>query len=394
MDSIEKVHSNIKSYIQEKFNFPSQDNISLQLTKMNSLSNDIYHTVVIDSTTNEVIDEIVYRNFGEIGDIVNRDLEESVINSLGSRGIGPKIFTTDHKTYRIDEYVANSSPISRDALKTENILSQMIPVLVSYTEIAPIYRYNLLTSEDGKTKINVEEFIESVDAPVKTSQNFYDMLMKEMMNKGMKKLDKFIKHARSDTEVDKEIITKMNEISSLASEINDIFFKCFPQSGFFCLNHNDTLRLNLLLKDDKILIIDHEYGGLNLIGFDIVNYVIESTFEYSPGYEFFPNEIDLKLFYEIYLRFISSFEKSEKHSYFIESEEGKNELKRHKSFKYFLDLVILDNILWFVFALIYVDYEKYIGKKGFDYFRQAHDRVLYLEQIKNSLKNSDIEISL
>ena len=128
--------------------------------------------------------------------------------------------------------------------------------------------------------------------------------------------------------------------------------------------------------------------------FDIINYVIESTFEYSPGYEFFPNEIDLKLFYDIYLRFISSFEKSEKHSYFLESEEGKNELKRLKSFKYFLDLVILDNILWFVFALIYVDYEKYIGKTGFDYFRHAHDRVLYLEQIKNSVKNSDIEISL
>ena len=72
MDTIEKVESNIKQYIQEKFNFSSQDNISLKLIRMNSLSNDIYHSIVTDTTTNEIIDEICYRNFGEIGDIVNR----------------------------------------------------------------------------------------------------------------------------------------------------------------------------------------------------------------------------------------------------------------------------------------------------------------------------------
>ena len=174
MDTIEKVESNIKQYIQEKINFSSQDNISLKLIRMNSLSNDIYHSIVTDTTTNEIIDEICYRNFGEIGDIVNRPLEESVINSLGNQGIGPKIFSTDHKTYRIDEFIQNSSPIPHDALKTEAILSQMIPVLVSYSEIAPIYRYSF--SEDpNEKKINVEEFKENIDAPVKTTQNIYDM---------------------------------------------------------------------------------------------------------------------------------------------------------------------------------------------------------------------------
>ena len=55
MDTIEKVESNIKQYIQEKFNFSSQDNISLKLIRMNSLSNDIYHSIVTDKTTNEII---------------------------------------------------------------------------------------------------------------------------------------------------------------------------------------------------------------------------------------------------------------------------------------------------------------------------------------------------
>lgn len=381
MDTIEKVESNIKQYIQEKFNFSSQDNISLKLIRMNSLSNDIYHSIVTDTTTNEIIDEICYRNFGEIGDIVNRPLEESVINSLGNQGIGPKIFSTDHKTYRIDEFIQNSSPIPHDALKTEAILSQMIPVLVSYSEIAPIYRYSF--SEDpNEKKINVEEFKENIDAPVKTTQNIYDMCMKDMCKKGLSKLDKFIKDARMNNNTDKEFLMKLDSISTFASHLTEIFDKAFPQSGFFSLNHNDTLRLNLLLKDEKILIIDHEYGGLNLPGFDIVNYVVETNFDYSPSYEFYPNEIDLKAYYEIFVKFLNAFEKSEKHSYFVNSEEGKNEIKKYKSFEYFTNLVILDNILWFVFALIYFDYEKIMNGKSFNYFQHAFDRVTYYNAVK------------
>ena len=162
----------------------------------------------------------------------------------------------------------------------------------------------------------------------------------------------------------------------------EIFDKAFPQSGFFSLNHNDTLRLNLLLKDEKILIIDHEYGGLTLRGFDIVNYVVETNFDGSPSYEFYPNEIDLKAYYEIFVKFLNAFEKSEKHSYFVNSEEGKNEIKKYKSFEYFTNLVILDNILWFVFAMIYFDYEKIVNGKSFNYFQHAFDRVTYYNAVK------------
>ena len=79
---------------------------------------------------------------------------------------------------------------------------------------------------------------------------------------------------------------------------------------------------------------------------------------------------------------MDAFEKSEKHSYFVNSEEGKNEMKKYKSFEYFTNLVILDNILWFVFALIYFDYEKIVNGKGFNYFQHAFDRVTYYNVVK------------
>lgn len=235
MDSIEKVQENIKSYIQKKYNLPSQKGISLKLTKMDSLSNDIYHTIITDTTTKEVIDEIIYRNFGEIGDIVNHELEESVIFSLAEKGIGPKIFCTDHKSYRIDEYVKNASPIPHDALKTEPIISKMIHVLVSYLEIAPIYRFTatLSNNKNEKSELKIKEFDESKHFPVKTNQNIHDLILKDMLDKGIEKLNIFIKRAESDNKLRKDTLSQIKAVSKFTSEVKGIVEKNFDHTGFF-----------------------------------------------------------------------------------------------------------------------------------------------------------------
>ena len=41
-------------------------------------------------------------------------------------------------------------------------------------------------------------------------------------------------------------------------------------------------RLNILVRgDNDLILLDHEYASLNLIGSDIVNYLIESQFDYT-----------------------------------------------------------------------------------------------------------------
>ena len=379
MDSIENVHTNIKTYIRKTHNINPDENISLSLTRLNSLSNDIYHVIITNTSTNEIIEELAYRNFGEIGDIVNRPLEESVISSLADNGLGPRILSTDHKTYRMEEFLQNSLPVPHNTLKHEQTLQQMIPTILAYGEIAPVYAYTYV--KESKS-ISITKFNEHIERPVNTNQNIYELCMKDMLKKGLNHLEKFINHSRiSDTiPNDSCFFKKLDKIAEFAEKLNDTWDTSFPKKGFFILNHNDTLSLNLLMKDDKILLIDHEYGALNLIGFDVVNYLVESNFNYVP-YEFTQDEIDLKLYHNIYLQYIDAFEKSEKHSHFCNDDIGKEELKHLKSFKYFKDLLILDNILWFIFALIYFDYEKYTKEIGFNYFQHAYDRTVYYQTI-------------
>ena len=367
MESLESVHKTVNEFIKNKFSYNSDSEFECSYNKMESLSNDIYQVIIKDKKTNKIILEIAYRNFGVIGELVNRKLEEGVITALADFGIGPKIYKTDHKNYRIEEFV------------------KMNKVLVSYSEICPIYKYELINGE-----IKLKKFDEKINFPVETEQNILDLCMKNMYNKGMNSLKKFKDNLEKVDFPNKNAIQKeLNYILNFSENLLDTFYSVFPSNGYLTLNHNDTLRLNLLQKDDKILIIDHEYGSLNLPGFDIVNYLVESNYDSSPEYIFVRDDIDFKKYYNIYISFINEFEKSEKHSFFIRSIEGQNQLKIFKSFEYFSNLIILDIILWFVFGLIYFDFDKFVKNEGFNYFKYSYDRIVFYELLMKYLDNKN-----
>ena len=376
MESMESVNEKVNEFIKNKFSYNSDTEFECTYKKMESLSNDIYQVIIKDKKTKEIILEIAYRNFGVIGELVNRQLEEGVISALADFGIGPKIYKTDHRSYRIEEFITNSYPIPFENLKNINTIQKMNKVLVSYSEISPIYKYELVNGE-----INIKKFDEKINFPVETDQNILDLCMKNMYNKGMNSLKKF------KDNLEKVDFPNKNDIQK---ELNYILnFSVFPNNGYLTLNHNDTLRLNLLQKDDKILIIDHEYGSLNLPGFDIVNYLVESNYDSSPEYIFVRDDIDFKKYYNIYISFINEFEKSEKHANFIKSIEGQNQLKIYKSFDYFSNLIILDIILWFVFGLIYFDFDKFVKNEGFNYFKYSYDRIVFYELLMKYLDNKN-----
>ena len=169
MESLESVYKTVNEFIKNKFSYNSDSEFECSYNKMESLSNDIYQVIIKDKKTNKIILEIAYRNFGVIGELVNRKLEEGVITALADFGIGPKIYKTDHKNYRIEEFVTNSFPIPFENLKNLNTIQKMNKVLVSYSEICPIYKYELINGE-----IKLKKFDEKINFPVETFRFMYE----------------------------------------------------------------------------------------------------------------------------------------------------------------------------------------------------------------------------
>ena len=385
MDSIENVYKNLTNYFLSKYHLTSFEDYSLELDKLNSLSNDIYHVIYKRKKDNEIIYEVCYRNFGEIGELVNRDLEVFIIKALSDKQLGPKILDNDNSTYRIDEYINNSQPLPHEILKTEKILKKIIKLFLNYNDILPIYKYKIIDKNDFLVKYEIFNNNINRNNNINNIQNIIELCIKKMLPKGLRALEKFKVNLENNKDIN--INNKFENINNFANNIKQIFFLNFPEKFFFILNHNDTLRENLLLKGEEIYIIDHEYGSLNLPGFDIINYLVESNFDYSKEINFIPEEIDLNLYYKIFLNYINELEKSENIKEFKKTNEGKNYFNEIKTKKYFLKLTILDNILWFIFALIYFNYEKFIKNIGFNYFQHAYDRTIYYEKILEFKKN-------
>ena len=387
MDSIENVYKNLKNHFLSKFHLTSfEENYSIELDKLNSLSNDIYHVIYKRKNDNEIIYEVCYRNFGEIGELVNRELETFIIKSLSDKKLGPKIIDNDISTYRIDEYINDSQPLPHEILKTEKILKKIIKLFLCYNEILPVYKYEIINKNNFQVKYHIfNHNVNNINNNVNNIQNIIELCIKKMLPKGLKALENFKVNLKNKNDL--TVNKKFENIYNFANNLKQIFFSNFPEKFFFILNHNDTLRENLLLKEDEILIIDHEYGSLNLPGFDIVNYLVESNFDYSREINFIPEEIDLNFYYEIFLKYINELEKNDNICEFKRTNEGMNFFNEIKTMNYFLRLTILDNILWFIFALIYFNYEKFIKKIGFNYFQHAYDRTIYYEKILEFKKN-------
>ena len=387
MDSIENVYKNLKNHFLSKFHLTSfEENYSIELDKLNSLSNDIYHVIYKRKNDNEIIYEVCYRNFGEIGELVNRELESFIIKSLSDKKLGPKIIDNDISTYRIDEYINDSQPLPHEILKTEKILKKIIKLFLCYNEILPVYKYEIINKNNFQVKYDIfNHNVNNINNNVNNIQNIIELCIKKMLPKGLKALENFKVNLKNKNDL--TVNKKFENIYNFANNLKQIFFSNFPEKFFFILNHNDTLRENLLLKEDEILIIDHEYGSLNLPGFDIVNYLVESNFDYSREINFIPEEIDLNFYYEIFLKYINELEKNDNICEFKRTNEGMNFFNEIKTMNYFLRLTILDNILWFIFALIYFNYEKFIKKIGFNYFQHAYDRTIYYKKILEFKKN-------
>lgn len=395
MDFMEKIISNINNFMEINFNTRKENQIELEFIRLNGLSNTIYLVKVFDKTSKTLVKELIYRSFGEISEFVDREAEMEIINNLSEKNVTPKIFETDNETYRIEEYIQNSDTLPRQFLNEEFILEKIINLLVTYSLISCIYNFTI--SSDHLSK----EYKISFDPKMHHTkrQNMFDKCMNMMFSKAKRNFEKF-KHKLSkkyDNFINEEVMTKIDKIKHYMGNYKALFAKVFPKNGLATICHNDVHSLNLLLTEDteKVIILDHEYACFNLIGNDIVNYLIETKFNYTlktfPFFEFDNTnfEINFSKFYAIFLQFMQKFELANNINSFSnsnfphsnhESEKIYKLFQKAKKETYFYKVVCVISLFWFGYSIMYLDYDGYMEKSSFDQIQHALDRMFIFEK--------------
>jgi len=151
-------------------------------------------------------------------------------------------------------------------------------------------------------------------------QNIFSLCTQDMFEKA---------NSNADTLESLRDFKNFELIENLFLNYKKIFVDVFPKNNLLVLNHNDVHRLNILknINDGELMILDHEYAGLNLIGVDIVNYLIESNFDYTkkeyPFFSFNNQPMDLENYFSYFQKFLEDFE-------IANAEELQNETFRKK----------------------------------------------------------------
>ena len=396
MEYVENYIESLKHFIDNEFSIDLNSNqeVELKFERLNGLSNDIFLVQIFNKTSNIFLHEFIYRSFGQISDLLDRNLEAQVINALSGPGYCPKIYETDNKTYRIEEYIREASELPRSKLYDENILSQLINILNSYTLISNVYTFSIYN--DDKDKILIDVDTSAIHhKQERINQNIYDMCTGTMLNKAIINFSKFSEdvYSKLSRSKDVEFFIKFDLFTETIENYQSDFAAIFPKDGLLVLNHNDVHRLNILQKtNDELMILDHEYAALNLIGSDIVNYLIESSFDYTlkvyPFYEFDSNAINFKKFYEIFLMFLEKFESY--HQEDLKNEDIVNKFNAIKNYQYFLKLVCVISHFWFLYGIIYLDLEKLTKKNKFDYMEHSINRLHIFNLAKHELKKIEM----
>ena len=382
-DLIEIQNQIRKFFVSSKKLKTPEKYIGVELKKIGGLSNVNYIAVVKDMSTNGKIAQVLFRKFGALSEGVNHELETTIIDYLAKKGIGPKLlYEEPNGKYRIVEYLDGTITIPISKGLDPKFLDKLFPIINAYSLISYTYKYKITGGNISLAPI--KDGIK--DKRLMVSKNHYEVCVNEWLEKARKCYKTF-------TDQFKQKISKEKEPKEWADmELAQYYFdnfipefnKNFPSEGFLVLSHNDTHRLNFLLrqKDQKLFILDHEYAYLNLPGNDMANYLNETLFNYEPDYYCLLNKINFDKTYQIYLKFIEQFNRGHK---FMENEEGGKEfLKKMKTKKYFIMLNNIINLYYFLWSFCYVDFAAYEkDHHGEYYFVHGVDRIkVYIAGMK------------
>ena len=356
MNDLSDMQNEIRQYYTTRKNIRTPAKyLGIELKKIGGLSNVNYIAVVKDMSTNERIAQVLYRKFGALSKGVKHDLETTIISYLAKKGIGPKlIYEEPEGNFRLVEYLEGTNTISKIKGLEPKFLDKLVPILVSYNMISYTYKYEI---RNNKITLNpIEDGIP--DKRLSVTKNQYSTCVDEWLEKGLKCYKTFTDQFKQRVSREKE--PKEWADMELVQYYLDNFIKefnlNFPNKGFMVLCHNDTHRLNLLLrkKDQKLFILDHEYAY------------------FDKGYQ-------------IYVKFVEQF--IQNHKFMENNKDGKEFLKFIKTKKYFVQLNNIINLFYFLWSMCFVDFNTWEKDHyGEYYFVHAVDRIKVYLSGMNELK--------
>jgi hypothetical protein len=163
---------------------------------------------------------------------------------------------------------------------------------------------------DEKYKINYIENISIINSnkeiiSIDFNINSFCQHINEYLPKAIIVLDKFIQSYTSN----KNVINLDSKIKDLKYYVDNyktyIVDNIYTHEGYFIFSHSDFHRGNVVYKNkdiSKLYVLDNEFINLNLIGYDIMYYLIKSLFSLNGINKDYFN---LSKFYKIYLKYIN-----------------------------------------------------------------------------------------
>ena len=377
-EDIIQIQRNIKKYYlsTKKINILPEKYIGVHLKKIGGLSNVNYSGIIKDMSTNQKIAQVLYRKFGALSESVNHELEVTIINYLANKGYGPKLLYEVPGDYRISEFLVGTNTIPKEKTFDQKILERLYIILDTFTSISYTYKY--ITNGDDISLNSIDDGIK--EKRVDITKNQYQNCVVDWLERAKSVFktfrdqfeQKYTKEKNPNEWADVEMV------QYYLDNFKEYFLQNFPKEGFLVLNHNDTHRLNVLVRksDEKLFLIDQEYSFLNLPGNDITNYLNESLYNYEPDYYCLLDKIDFDKTFVYYEKFIEIFIQGHK---FIEKEKGGKEfLKLIRTKKYFIQVTNVINLYWFLWSFCYVDFPTWDKDHyGEYYFVHGVDRLKF-----------------
>ena len=403
MEDYTIIQDNVYKYLRsENQDVDPRVEFTIGIDTLSTMTNYDYLINIYDKTSNEVVNQFIYRKFGKISECVDRELESTIIDQLSEEGVAPKILYKDEKgEYRIEEYIPDSTSIKKDNQFKSDIIEQIIQICVSYSLISSIYSFTVKSTElldQVSIMINCDDEEESngirrKKINTKISNNIFDMSLNHLYEKAMKSFTIFAEMFKSTIikATNNSLWEDFEKMELFMNNFKFLFMSVFPKKGNMILNHNDLHRKNLIIEktNSKIFVLDHEYAALNLIGIDIANYLNESIFDYSPKYKSDMDKIDIDHYYDIYLQYVDKFENANPE--LNETEKGRELLDEIKTKKYYLNLHGVINAFWVLYCMIYLNFDNFTQNKGFNYFQHGLDRIAYFENILTKINEESEE---
>ena len=389
MEDISLIQSNIKKYIKSDKNYMltiPEKYIGVTIKKIGGLSNINYSAIVKDMSTNRKIAKVLYRKFGALSDSVNHELEVTIIKYLAERGYGPKLLYEAKGDYRISEYLVGTTTIPKEKDLDQKILDKLSFILNLIPMISYTYRYTTNGDKIYLTPINKDIGEQRVDV----TKNQFENCMVDWLVKARKVYKVFTDqfYRKYTKEKNPKECEDVEFVQHYLDNFKTYFLENFPSQGFLVLNHNDTHRLNVLVreKDQKLFLIDQEFSFLNLPGNDMANYLNECFYNYEPEYYCSLDKLDFDKTYVFYERFIDQFIQG--HKYLEKEKGGKEFVQMIRTKKYFIQLMNIINLYFFLWSFCYTDFPTWDKDHyGEYYFVHGVDRIKFFLAGKKAIEN-------